>query len=117
MALASGALAITAGRSFRHAGTTLDPMEPARASVLVRGGPNAATRNPMYVGLTGMLVANALRLGSRRSMVPIAVFVLVIDRVQIASEEAALSARFGEDYEDYRATVPRWVGLPTRGRT
>jgi len=113
VALASSALAVTAGRSFRTAGTTLDPMDPSQASVLVRTGPNAATRNPMYVGLTGVLVANALRLGSWRSMVPIAAFVLVIDRVQIASEEAALQTRFGEDYADYCATVPRWVDRRT----
>ena len=64
----------------------------------------------MYVGLTGLLVANAVRRGSWRALVPVAAFTLVIDRMQIAAEEAALRARFGADYETYRAAVPRWLG-------
>jgi protein-S-isoprenylcysteine O-methyltransferase Ste14 len=108
-AAGSGTLAVLAARSFREAGTTLDPAEPSHASVLVTAGPHALTRNPMYVGLTGVLVANAVRLGSWRSLVPVAAFVLVIDRVQIAAEETALRERFGDDYEAYAAAVPRWV--------
>jgi protein-S-isoprenylcysteine O-methyltransferase Ste14 len=64
----------------------------------------------MYVGLAGLLVANAVRRGSWRALVPVAAFMLVIDRMQIAAEEAPLRARFGADYEAYRATVPRWLG-------
>jgi protein-S-isoprenylcysteine O-methyltransferase Ste14 len=109
VAAASGALAVRAARSFRQVGTTLDPAEPSHASVLVTSGPHAVTRNPMYVGLTGVLVANAVRLGSWRSMVPVAAFVLVIDRVQIAAEETALRERFGNDYDAYAGRVPRWV--------
>jgi protein-S-isoprenylcysteine O-methyltransferase Ste14 len=119
VAVASGALAVLSARSFRRLGTTLDPVDPSQASVLVTSGPHAATRNPMYVGLTGVLVANAIRLGSWRSLLPVAAFVLVIDRVQIASEEAALHERFGDDYDAYRAAVPRWVGpgsATARGR-
>lgn len=64
----------------------------------------------MYVGLAGLLVANAVRLGSWRALLPVAAFTLVIDRLQIAAEESALLANFGADYEAYRATVPRWLG-------
>jgi protein-S-isoprenylcysteine O-methyltransferase Ste14 len=111
--LASVALAAGAARSFRRLGTTLDPNQPSEATVLVTTGPHSATRNPMYVGLTGLLVANAVRLGSWRSAVPVVAFVVVMDRVQIAVEEEALLARFGDDYEQYRADVPRWVGRGT----
>jgi protein-S-isoprenylcysteine O-methyltransferase Ste14 len=64
----------------------------------------------MYVGLAGMLVANAVRLGSWKALLPVAAFTLVIDRLQIAAEESALFANFGADYEAYRAAVPRWLG-------
>ena len=37
--------------------------------------------------------------------------VAVVDRVQIAAEEAALRERFGDDYEAYLAAVPRWLDL------
>lgn len=64
----------------------------------------------MYVGLSGLLVANAVRLGSWKAFLPVAAFTLVIDRMQIAAEERALVANFGAAYEAYRAAVPRWLG-------
>ena len=77
--------------------------------MLVTTGANAVTRNPMYVGMAGLLVANALRRGSWTALLPVAAFTLVIDRVQIAAEEIALLAHFGADYEAYLAAVPRWI--------
>ena len=109
IALASGALASAAAGQFRRLGTTIDPVDPARASVLVTTGVNSISRNPMYVGLTGLLVANALRRGSWPALLPVGAFVIVIDRVQVAAEESALRARFGADYETYCAAVPRWL--------
>jgi protein-S-isoprenylcysteine O-methyltransferase Ste14 len=108
-ALASVVLATASARSFRQRGTTLDPFHPAQASVLVTTGPNAVSRNPMYVGLTGLLMSNAIRLRSWTALLPVAVFVLAIDRLQIRSEESALLAHFGADYEAYRVAVPRWL--------
>ena len=110
IAAASGTLAAAAAGAFRRQGTTLEPFNPALASVLVTTGANSLSRNPMYVGLTGLLVANALRRGSWKAIVPVAAFTLVIDRFQIAAEESALLANFGADYEAYRVAVPRWLG-------
>ena len=64
----------------------------------------------MYVGLAGLLVANAMRLGSWKALLPVAAFTLVIDRFQIAAEESALRDSFGADYDAYRVAVPRWLG-------
>ena len=109
-AAVSGLIASAAARQFTRAGTTLDPSDPTRVSVLVTTGANSVTRNPMYVGLSGLLLAYAIRRGSWTALLPVAAFVVVIDRLQILSEEAALSAQFGIDYEDYRQRVPRWLG-------
>jgi protein-S-isoprenylcysteine O-methyltransferase Ste14 len=109
-AAVSGALAVASARQFRRRGTTLEPFDPTRASLLVTSGANAVSRNPMYVGLAGLLIANAVRLGALRAFVPVAVFTLVIDQLQIVKEESALRANFGADYEAYCATVPRWLG-------
>jgi protein-S-isoprenylcysteine O-methyltransferase Ste14 len=106
----SVALAFTAARSFGRAGTTLSPERPGDASSLVTTGPHAVSRNPMYLGLTGVLVANAIRLRSWTALVPVVAFVAIIDRLQIRAEEAALLDHFGADYEDYRTRVPRWLG-------
>lgn len=109
-ALASFALAGASAGMFRRSGTTFDPFDPAQASVLVRTGANSISRNPMYVGMAGLLVSNAIRRGSWAALVPVVGFTMVIDRWQIASEESALLANFGADYEAYRAVVPRWLG-------
>lgn len=73
-------------------------------------GPNAVSRNPMYVGLAGLLVAYAIDRRSLAALGPVAMFVLAIDRLQIPTEEAALRDLFGEDYEAYVRRVPRWLG-------
>lgn len=115
MSLASLSLAGAAVSRFRQSGTTLEPLEPDRATVLVTSGAHAVSRNPMYVGLAGVLVAHAVWRGAWTALAPVAGFVVFIDRVQIRAEEAALLAKFGADYEAYRATSPRWIALKSLG--
>ena len=110
LVVGSVALVGSAQLRFRRAGTTVDPVHPDRASALVTGGPYELTRNPMYVGLAGLLVAHGVARGSWRALPPVAAFVALIDGLQIAAEEAAMKNRFGDDYEAYRERVPRWIG-------
>jgi protein-S-isoprenylcysteine O-methyltransferase Ste14 len=107
--LASVSMAAAAASTFRRQGTTLEPQHPDRASVLVTTGASSISRNPMYVGLAGLLVANAIRRGSWVALGPVAAFVFFIDSVQIAAEEAALLAKFADEYDAYRAATPRWL--------
>ena len=102
-------VAAASARQFRRRGTTVEPFDPSRAAVLVTTGANAVSRNPMYVGMAGLLVAYAVRRGSWTALLPVAAFTAYIDRVQIAAEEPALLANFGAEYEEYRAAVPRWL--------
>jgi protein-S-isoprenylcysteine O-methyltransferase Ste14 len=106
---ASVAIAGTASTQFRRRGTTVDPIHPEKAAILVTSGPNALTRNPMYVGMAGLVTAHTLWWGKWAAVVPAAAYVALIDRTQIAAEEVALSAKFGADYDAYRATAPRWL--------
>ena len=115
VAAASTGLAGAAARQFRRHGTTLEPFDPSRATVLVTTGVNGVSRNPMYLGLAGVLVANAVRRGSWTALLPVAAFVVVIDRLQIAAEEPALLATFGAEYEAYRSSVPRWLDRRSLG--
>ncbi len=113
VAVGSAALAAGSVRRFRDSGTTVEPFRPERAKVLVTAGPNALTRNPMYVGMAGLLGAHALVRGGWLTALPLAAFVAVIDLTQIRPEEAALRELFGEEYDVYCARVPRWLpGLP-----
>ena len=104
-------LAGSAGTFLRHR-TTVDPVRVERAQHLVVGGPNRLTRNPMYLGLAGVLLSHAIARRSPSALIPLAGFVWLIDRHQIPAEEAALAARFGQDYLDYKEAVPRWLNVP-----
>jgi protein-S-isoprenylcysteine O-methyltransferase Ste14 len=86
---------------------TLAPWDPT--SRLVVRGPYRHVRNPMISGVLGILLGEAVLLGS----VPLLVWfglVLALNAVYMPLvEEPGLRSRFGEDYETYKANVPRWV--------
>ncbi|HWJ80739.1 MAG TPA: isoprenylcysteine carboxylmethyltransferase family protein [Nocardioides sp.] len=113
-ALALGSLGVIAAAdvAFRRHHTTVNPFDPGRATSMVTSGPYGFTRNPMYVGMAGLLTAHAVGRGGWLTPLPVAAFVAVIDRTQIPAEERAMRANFGEEYDDYRAHVPRWLGRP-----
>lgn len=112
-AVVAGASVALLGASvlrFRRRDTSIDPITVTKVSALVTDGPHAYSRNPMYVGMAGLLAAHALMRGSWAAALPVAGYVLAIDRMQIPAEEAALADRFGDDFAAYRARVPRWAG-------
>jgi len=82
------------------------------AQHLVVDGPNRLTRNPMYLGLTGLLLSHAIARRSPSAVIPLVGFVWLIDRYQIPAEEKALEERFGQAYLDYKEAVPRWLNVP-----
>ena len=103
-------LAASAGNFLRHC-TTVDPVRVECAQHLVVDGPNRITRNPMYLGLAGVLLSHAIARRSLSVVIPLVGFVWLIDRYQIPAEEAALEARFGHAYLDYKEAVPRWLNV------
>lgn len=107
---ASGWLMFGSVLRFYRQSTTIDPLT-LRPESLVDSGPNRLTRNPMYLGIAGTLLAHAIARGSVRALVPVALFVVVIDRLQIAPEESAMRERFGAEYDRYVERTPRWLGL------
>lgn len=98
---------------FQRHHTTVNP-KTLDTTKLVVTGPNRLTRNPMYLGLAGVLTAHAVWRRSWVALIPVALFALVIDRTQIPAEEAVLQQRFGAEFERYRAGTPRWLGFPPR---
>ena len=103
-------LAASAGNFLRHC-TTVDPVRVECAQHLVVDGPNRITRNPMYLGLAGVLLSHAIARRSPSVVIPLVGFVWLIDRYQIPAEEAALEVRFGQAYLDYKEAVPRWLNV------
>lgn len=109
LAAGAGAVLADAGSRFLRHATSFDPLAVDRASVLVTSGVYGATRNPMYVGITGALLAHAALRRSWWAVLPAACFALLLDRQQIPAEERALRRLFGTEHEDYVSAVPRWL--------
>ncbi|HET9160262.1 MAG TPA: isoprenylcysteine carboxylmethyltransferase family protein [Caulobacteraceae bacterium] len=76
---------------------------------LVRIGPYSMMRNPLYT----MSFVGAAGVGAQTgSIVMAGLFVLVafvVFRIVVAREEKFLTARFGEAYQDYLRSVPRFL--------
>jgi protein-S-isoprenylcysteine O-methyltransferase Ste14 len=110
LVVAGPAIIATAMLQFRRAHTTVNPLTPSKASALVSSGVFGYSRNPMYLGLAVALCGWAVALGSLSPWAALPLFVLVITRLQIEPEEAALTTLFGATYADYCARVGRWFG-------
>jgi zinc D-Ala-D-Ala carboxypeptidase len=95
--------------AFLRSKTTINPLQPGKASALVTAGVYRVSRNPMYLGLLLLLTAWAIHLSSVWSCLGPVFFVLYINRFQIAPEERVLRGLFGEEYARYAARVRRWL--------
>lgn len=109
---ASAALLVVIGHGVSRHRTSVNPMSPDVVTALVTEGP----RNPMYVGMAGLLAARAVARGRLIAVVPVVGFVAAIDRLQIPAEEVALRARFSDDDDACVRAVPPVAGreLPPR---
>jgi hypothetical protein len=77
---------------------------------LTTAGPYRFTRNPFYVGnlfydLGLCVIAQNIYV----AVVYLPIFYLGVIRTRIKREEAFLLTKFGQDYEEYRRKVPRFI--------
>ena len=113
--VAGSALISYAAALFAAGDTTKNPY--AEPSAMVVAPPYTFTRNPMYVGLTAVLLGFATFFGSPIMLLGPVVFAVVIDRMVIPQEERTMERIYGERYRDYTRRVPRWLPLPSFMRT
>jgi protein-S-isoprenylcysteine O-methyltransferase Ste14 len=95
--------------TFRRAHTTVDPRFPQKTTALVTSGIYRVTRNPMYLGMLLALAGWACWLGQILPYLALPIFVIYINRWQIAPEERALEQIFRQEFMLYRARVRRWL--------
>ena len=110
--LGSAALLWCIAEFARRGRGTLAPVDPPR--FVVRSGLYRVTRNPMYVGVLVTLAGEALLFGSVPIMVWAVVVAVTVHLFVVLYEEPTLLRQFGEPYETYLATVPRWLPRPGR---
>jgi protein-S-isoprenylcysteine O-methyltransferase Ste14 len=105
----SAVIALVAAVTLWKARTTINPLKPERASVLVTHGIFRLTRNPMYLSLLLLLVADVIHLGSWEAFVGPIAYVVYITKYQILPEERVLESKFGSEYAEYKRQVRRWI--------
>jgi protein-S-isoprenylcysteine O-methyltransferase Ste14 len=104
--LLSLVLAGAAAKLLARLGTTIAPS--GTPEKLVTSGLYRFTRNPMYLGMTMIMLGIAMLLGSLSSLLPVALYMLIIEKLFISNEEKILSEIFGNDYEIFCNKVGRW---------
>ncbi|CAM3586156.1 hypothetical protein VA7868_04308 [Vibrio aerogenes CECT 7868] len=107
--LSSGYFGLSALYRFFRAKTTINPLQPERASAFVCEGVYKVSRNPMYLGLCILLVGFAYWQENLVGFVFVPGFVIYMNHFQIRPEEQALKTLFGEEYLIYKAQVRRWL--------
>lgn len=109
LALVGMGIVLVAGALFYRARTTVEPTQPHTTSTLVVSGLYGITRNPMYVGMTLILLGLATLLLNWVSYLLVIVFVAYIWRFQIIPEERALYGLFHDEYASYTSRTRRWL--------
>ena len=92
---------------IRIAQSTVMPWDPSKN--LVVKGPYRHLRNPMILGVTILLVGQALVLSSYGVAILAIAFIIINTAYFILFEEPKLEERFGEEYRQYQDNVPRWL--------
>ncbi len=92
---------------FERQKTAVNPHFPA--SAVVQSGLYRYSRNPMYVGLTAVLLGVGLLINSLWSILLVIPTLILLHFGVILREEAYMEKRFGQEYLDYKKSVRRWL--------
>jgi protein-S-isoprenylcysteine O-methyltransferase Ste14 len=83
------------------------PYDPPKE--LVAEGLYKFTRNPMYVGVSSIVLGEALFFKSIAILVYALILLLLFHLRVTLYEEPALKRLFGKSFDDYCRRVPRWI--------
>ena len=73
---------------------------------LVTQGPYAIVRNPIYLGMFGMIVGTGLVFSRWWTFLAAVIFFLIGNRIRVRAEEQLLRETFGLQFDDYARRVP-----------
>lgn len=83
------------------------PVAPTRH--LVATGLYRFVRNPMYLGVVAAIAGQGLLFGNARLFLYGASIWMAFHSFVLLYEEPTLRSRFGPEYEEFCAHVPRWI--------
>lgn len=104
--LAGLVLIFSALATFKRTGQ--DPKPWTVSPELIVQGPYRWTRNPMYVGLTCILIGLGLALNNPWFLLLAGVALLIVHFLAVLPEEKYLNEKFGRSYAEYRTKVRRY---------
>jgi protein-S-isoprenylcysteine O-methyltransferase Ste14 len=73
---------------------------------LIMRGPYGIVRNPIYLGMSGLLLQAGLTLSRWQALVAASVIFLIGTQIRIRTEEKILQAAFATKFDDYARRVP-----------
>ena len=85
------------------------PAPIAPTKFLVTTALHGYVRNPMYIGVFGVLLGEVVTFRSMVLLLYAAFICVAVQLFVIFYEEPTLRRRFGESYEEYLRCVPRWI--------
>lgn len=85
------------------------PAPIAPTKTLVVTGSYRFVRNPMYVAVVSLILGQALLFGSFLTLLYGFAVWLTVHAFVLTYEEPTLSRTYGEQYDQYRANVRRWI--------
>jgi len=88
-------------------GGTPAPIAPTK--ILVVRGLHHLVRNPMYIGVALVIGGQAWLFHSSHTAIYMVCMLLTAHLFVIFYEEPTLHKQYGEEYDRYRASVPRWI--------
>lgn len=106
-ALIGVVLNLHADRSFKQFSTTVKPFQESTA--LIQNGTFSFTRNPMYLGMTLILLGLSIFLGSISPYVIVIFYIILMDRIFIRVEEHMLADTFESEWLEYKKKTRRWI--------
>ena len=85
------------------------PAPIAPTKFLVTTALHRYVRNPMYIVVFGVILGEAATFRSVRLLAYAGFFFVPVQLFVIFYKEPTLRLQFGESYEEYRRSVPRWI--------
>ena len=105
--IGSMALIVMAFKELQNYQTTYIPDgEPEK---LVKTGPFKLTRNPIYLGMFGILIASSFLMQSISAILIPILFLSIIENTWIPHEEEKLKEKFPDEWEEYISSTKRWL--------
>ena len=95
--------------SFKRYKTTVNPLQPSKASHLVISGIFRFTRNPMYLGMALILLSLSFKFNLLGGLIVTVLFIMFITKFQIIPEEEAMQGLFQDEFETYKENTRRWI--------